>query len=201
MQIEITDTGKNNQVEVASTATCGPTLQVRIEGDHNHLMIGPGARLTGLIEIRNHHSSIRIGADCVINGQFRCRADHSHLSIGEATTIMMATVTLHEAGRISFGRDCMLSGDIQMDVSDIHSIIDVASGARINPPQDIEIGTHVWLGQGVRVLKGVRIGDNSIIGSRALVAGDIPAGSIAVGVPARVVRGGVTWDRRRLPWV
>jgi acetyltransferase-like isoleucine patch superfamily enzyme len=33
-----------------------------------------------------------------------------------------------------------------------------------------------------------------------LVTGDIPAGSIAVGVPARVVRQGVTWDRRRLPW-
>jgi acetyltransferase-like isoleucine patch superfamily enzyme len=124
-----------------------------------------------------------VGADCKLNGRFRCRADHSHLQFGAGTTIMGAAITLHEAGRIS---DCMLSGDIQMDVSDMHSIIDVASGARINPPQDIEIGNHVWLGQGVRVLKGVRIGDNTIIGSRAVVTGDIPAGSIAVGVPARV---------------
>ena len=135
---------------------------------------------------------MHVGADCRLNGKFRCRADHSHLQFGAGTTIMAAAITLHEAGRISFGRDCMLSGDIQMDVSDMHSIIDVASGARINPPRDIQIGNHVWLGQGVRVLKGVRIGDNSIIGSRAVVTGDIPAGVIAVGVPARVLRSGVT---------
>jgi acetyltransferase-like isoleucine patch superfamily enzyme len=201
MQSAITDSGRNNQVDIDPSAHCGPAVQLRIEGNHNHLRIGPRTRLTGgLIELRNHHGRIEIGADCVLNGQFRCRADQAQLIIGDATTIMSAIITLHEAGRISLGRDCMLSGDIQMDVSDMHSIIDVASGARINPPQDIEIGTHVWLGQGVRVLKGARIGDNCIIGSRALVTGDIPAGSIAVGVPARVVRQGVTWDRRRLPW-
>ena len=192
MQIKITDTGKNNQVEIAPTADGAAALVVQLVGNHNHLVIGPGARLTGLIEILNHHSSLHVGADCKLNGRFHCRADHSHLQFGAGTTIMGALITLHEAGRISFGRDCMLSGDIQMDVSDMHSIIDVASGARINPPRDIQIGNHVWLGQGVRVLKGVRIGDNSIIGSRAVVTGDIPAGVIAVGVPARVLRSGVT---------
>ncbi|MCX8228287.1 MAG: acyltransferase, partial [Sulfitobacter sp.] len=105
----------------------------------------------------------------------------------------------HESGTITLGDDCMLSGDITMDVSDMHSILDVESGIRINPPRDILIGDHVWLAQGVRIMKGSQIGQDCIIGSRALVCSSIPANSLAVGTPARVVRSGVTWDRRRIP--
>ena len=50
MQIKITDTGKNNQVGIASTADGAANLSVQIIGNHNHLVIGPGARLAGLIE-------------------------------------------------------------------------------------------------------------------------------------------------------
>ena len=92
----------------------------------------------------------------------------------------------------------MLSGDITMDVSDMHSILDVETGERINPPQDIEIGDHVWLAHGVRIMKGAQIGQHSVIGSRSMVLGVIPAHSLAVGAPARVMRAGITWDRRRL---
>ena len=201
MPIEIADSGKRNRVEIAADARLTGTMRVVIEGNDNLLRIGAATRLgSGLIEIRDNRCSIVIGDRCLINGQLRCRADDSHMELGAETTIMSAMITLHEAGRIRLGRDCMLSGDIQMDVSDMHSILDAATGARINPPEDIEIGDHVWLGQGVRVLKGSRIGDNCVIGSRTLTTGHIPAGSIAVGVPARVVRSGVTWDRRRLPW-
>ena len=103
-----------------------------------------------------------------------------------------------EAGTITIGEDCMLSGDITMDVSDMHSILDVETGERVNPPQDIEIGDHVWLAHGVRIMKGAQIGQHSVIGSRSMVLGGIPAHSLAVGAPARVVRAGITWDRRRL---
>ncbi len=154
----------------------------------------------GMIELRNHRSSIQIGDGCNLAGSLRCRATDSHIRIGNLTTMMMAQITLHEAGAITLGEDCMLSGDIAMDVSDMHSILDMETGKRLNPPRDIEIGDHVWLAQGVRVMKGARIGQHSIVGSRAMVLGDIPAHSLAVGAPARVVREGVTWDRRRLPF-
>lgn len=154
----------------------------------------------GMIELRNHRSSIHIGDRCNLAGSLRCRATDSHIRIGNLTTMMMGQITLHEAGAITLGEDCMLSGDIAMDVSDMHSILDMETGKRLNPPRDIEIGDHVWLAQGVRVMKGARIGQHSIVGSRAMVLGDIPAHSLAVGAPARVVREGVTWDRRRLPF-
>ncbi|HFI1792856.1 TPA: DapH/DapD/GlmU-related protein, partial [Escherichia coli] len=54
------------------------------------------------------------------------------------------------------------------------------------------IGNDVWLGTGVTVLRGVRIGDGAIIGANAVVTKNIPDYCIAVGVPAKVIK-------RRLP--
>ena len=51
----------------------------------------------------------------------------------------------------------------------------------------VTIGNNVWFGEFVTVLKGVKIGDNCIIGAGSIVTKDIPDNSVAVGVPARVV--------------
>ena len=53
---------------------------------------------------------------------------------------------------------------------------------------EIRIGNDVWLGANVTVLGGVTIGDNVVIGAGAVVAKDIPDNSLAVGVPAKVIR-------------
>ena len=53
---------------------------------------------------------------------------------------------------------------------------------------DVRIGRNVWIGMGTIVLKGTRIGDNSIIGAGSVVSGEIPANCIAAGNPARALR-------------
>ena len=50
------------------------------------------------------------------------------------------------------------------------------------------LGANVWLGGGIIVCPGVTIGDDSVIGAGSVVTRDIPAGVIAVGNPARVLR-------------
>ncbi|MBQ6072370.1 MAG: acyltransferase [Bacteroidales bacterium] len=49
------------------------------------------------------------------------------------------------------------------------------------------IGDNVWIGEKASILPGVRIGDGAIIGAGAVVTKDVPAGHMAVGVPARVI--------------
>jgi acetyltransferase-like isoleucine patch superfamily enzyme len=51
----------------------------------------------------------------------------------------------------------------------------------------IAIGANVWIGRGVTVLAGVRIGDNAVVGANAVVTRDVPAGAVVAGVPARPI--------------
>ena len=61
----------------------------------------------------------------------------------------------------------------------------------------ITVGNNVWFGGGVKVLPGVTIGDNCVIGAGSVVTKDIPANSLAVGNPCRVLRPITEADRLR----
>jgi acetyltransferase-like isoleucine patch superfamily enzyme len=87
---------------------------------------------------------------------------------------------------IRIGDGCMLANGAYVTDSDWHGLYDrTARDPRVTP---VTLGRNVWLGDHATVLKGVSIGDNSVIGARAVVTGDIPANVIAAGNPARVVR-------------
>ena len=55
-------------------------------------------------------------------------------------------------------------------------------------PKPVTIGDNVWLGAGAKVLDGVRLGNDVVVGAGAVVTSDLPDGAVAVGIPARVVR-------------
>lgn len=69
---------------------------------------------------------------------------------------------------------------------------------RLTEGESVEIGARCWIGEFVTILPGVTIGEGSIIGSHSTVTHDIPANSIAVGSPARVVK---VWDDEIRKWV
>lgn len=60
-----------------------------------------------------------------------------------------------------------------------------------------KIGSNIWFGEGVKVLSGVEIGDNCIIGAYSIVTRSIPANSVALGVPCRVICSLDDFYRRR----
>jgi acetyltransferase-like isoleucine patch superfamily enzyme len=76
-------------------------------------------------------------------------------------------------------------------------------GVQFAPPRPVRIGDRAWIGHGSIVLPGSTIGEHAVIGAGAVVTGAIPAFSVAVGNPARVIRryvAGVGWrDTAELP--
>lgn len=124
------------------------------------------------------------------------KGNRSLLHLGSDFTSVNSTLALFGEDRImSFGPDCMLSWSIHMINYDQHTLFDMETGDVINDPTDMRIGRHVWIGQDALFTRGVSVGDGSIIGARALVASDIPPTSLAVGVPAKILRKGVSWTR------
>jgi acetyltransferase-like isoleucine patch superfamily enzyme len=90
--------------------------------------------------------------------------------------------------RIEAGADAMIGAGVVLLDADFHGI---RPGERLNPGRSapVILGDRVWLGMGATVLKGVKIGDDSIVGAGAVVVTDVPDGVVAVGNPARVVAG------------
>lgn len=91
-----------------------------------------------------------------------------------------------------FGKNTITIGS---DVAIAPNVRFHAAGHEIDPElayadngADIVVGDRVWIGAAAILLPGVTVGDNCVIGAGSVVAKDIPANSIAVGVPARVVR-------------
>jgi acetyltransferase-like isoleucine patch superfamily enzyme len=200
MALKINDLGTGNIIKIGEDVLKNGDGTLIVRGSNNLVEIGSGTKLARVIlEVRNDRSEMRIGRECRLTGKFRCIADDTHLIIGELTTSVNVRISLMESGAIIVGKDCMFSGDIHMDVSDVHSIINLETGKRINPPKNIVIGDHVWIGQGVFITKGVRIGSNSVIGAKSVVTKDVPPNCIAAGIPAKIMRRGITWDRKRLP--
>jgi acetyltransferase-like isoleucine patch superfamily enzyme len=96
--------------------------------------------------------------------------------------------------KIVFGKNCRLSWDVQVMDTDFHKI-KTLTGELLNPPKEIIIGDHVWIGSKALIKKGSRISDDCIVASNSVVT-KIMEGShqIIAGMPAKVVRTGVTWD-------
>jgi len=195
----VKDHGQANSIKIPESVLLAGKGSLIVNASNCDIEIESQVQLRNLaLTINGDGTVLRFGKDCVLSGAVIVKSPDSCLKIGRKTTWMNVFISFHERGSIVMGEDCMLSGDIRMDVSDMHSIIDVQTGMRINPAADIMLGDHVWVGQGVFITKGCVVGSNVIIGAKALVTKDMPDNVLVAGVPARVIREGVTWDRRRL---
>lgn len=93
------------------------------------------------------------------------------------------------ASRVRIGRDTLLAAYCYVVGGD-HDWSEAGAPvlAQGRTSKGVTIGAGAWLGAGVKVLDGAAIGDGAIVGAAAVVKDDIPAGAIAVGIPAKVVR-------------
>ncbi|MDE6234855.1 MAG: acyltransferase [Muribaculaceae bacterium] len=122
-------------------------------------------------------SIIKIGNDCSI-GEFNHISACQKVELGE---------------RVLLGRFVYISDNNHGDYSSENSKetyqLDIhPCRRRIGIKGDVIIGDNVWIGDKVSILSGVRIGEGAIIAANSVVTHDVPARSIAGGVPAKVIR-------------
>jgi maltose O-acetyltransferase len=106
--------------------------------------------------------------------------------VGERTFINFGLVAL-DVGRITIGDDVQIGPNVQL-LTPTHPLEPAARRAKWEAAEPISIGDNVWLGGGVIVCPGVTIGEDAVVAAGGVVTRDLPAGVLAVGSPARVLR-------------
>lgn len=169
--------GKNNAIEIKNGKL--KNVRIGIDGSGNIIRIDKNVQI-GSLEI------IVQGSDCVVH-------------IGRNTQIGGARIVCCENGnKVIIGDDNLIAEEVEFWSCDGHSIYQ--NGNRINPSKPILVADRVWIGRHVKILKGVTIHPDTVIGMGSLVtAREYPAGVLLAGFPAKVIREEITWNVERTP--
>ncbi|MCS2893474.1 acyltransferase [Parabacteroides faecis] len=176
-----------------------PQMNVLAYGEGNEIHIGDQSHtMDSICKFYGTNCKLIIGNNCIIKDvTFWFEGEGGLIEIGSNVTIEEAQIACVDDKHITIGNDCMFSRGISMVTTDSHSILD-SEGNRINSDASIELASHIWVGANVRILKGVTIGENVVIGAESLVVKSIPAHCVVAGIPAKVLKSGTNWTRTRL---
>ncbi len=156
------EVGLDCRVAFGAGVRCGV-----LNGRVGHIVLGSRATLEAGVLLHAHGGRIELGTNVWL-GPYVVIYGHGGVTIGSETLVSM---------------HCrILSSD--------HTVPPAGILIRSQPDKLLPtvIGRDVWLGAGVTVLGGVTIGDGCVVGAGAVVTGDLPPNSVALGVPARVVK-------------
>ncbi len=123
--------------------------------------------------------------DTFINQPFYCDYG-TQIRVGKRFFANFCFTVLDEAP-VVIGDDCFIGPNVSIYTA-CHSTNPIERNTRQEWAKPVTIGNNVWIGGSVTILAGVTIGDNCTIGAGAVVTHNIPANSIAVGNPARVIK-------------
>lgn len=125
------------------------------------------------------------GDGILIEQPFHCDYGYN-ISVGRNFYANYNLVILDEA-KVTFGDNVFIAPDCGFYTAG-HPLDSVERNRGLEYARPITVGDNVWFGARVSVLPGVTVGDNCVIGAGSVVINDIPADSVAVGNPCRVIR-------------
>jgi len=131
---------------------------------------------------------IEFGRFVWLGHRTKVRCHEGTVEIGEKT-VLGQECTISAYSRVRIGEQCVIA-DRAMFIDFDHGVVEVERPIRQQGiyTRDVEVGSNVWIGYGACILRGVRVGDNSIIGTNCVVTKDVPANAVVAGIPARVIR-------------
>lgn len=164
-------------------------------GSESVLEFGENVTLTtAVIVFQPGGGKISLGQNVIIKGRLEVASGGS-IKVGDDTCLNRpCDFRGGEGAAIEIGARCLFS-NVKVMTSDMHSVLNLATGRRTNPAAGIAIEDEVWMAEDVKVAKGVRIGTGSVIAAGSLVTRSIAPFSLAAGRPAKVLRSGVGWTR------
>jgi acetyltransferase-like isoleucine patch superfamily enzyme len=131
---------------------------------------------------------IRFGRFVWIGDGTKIRCHEGVVEIGEKT-VLGQECTISAYQRVRIGQQCVIA-DRAMFIDFDHGMVEVERPIRVQGiyKRETIVGSNVWIGYGACILRGVRVGDNAVIGTSAVVTKDVPANAVVAGVPAKVIR-------------
>ncbi len=136
-----------------------------------------------------------VGEGVVVRPPFFC--EYGAISIGDGTFINVDAVML-DVMPITIGAGCQIGTRVQL-LTASHPLDPEPRRMGWEYGESITIADNVWLGGGAIVCPGVSIGEDTVVGAGAVVSRNLPAGVVAAGVPARVLREIGEGDRIEVP--
>jgi acetyltransferase-like isoleucine patch superfamily enzyme len=142
----------------------------------------------GLALQTGRKGTIRFGRFVWIGDGTKIRCHEGVVEIGDKT-VFGQECTISAYQRVRIGAQCVIA-DRAMFIDFDHGTAEVERPIRVQGiyKRDTVVGSNVWIGYGACVLRGVRVGDNAIVGTNAVVTRDVPANAVVGGVPAKVLR-------------
>jgi acetyltransferase-like isoleucine patch superfamily enzyme len=133
-------------------------------------------------------AEIEFGRFVWIGDGTKLRCHEGRIEIGEKT-VMGQECTISAYQRVRIGQQCVIA-DRAMFIDFDHGVVEVERPIRSQGiyKRDVVVGSNVWIGYGACILRGVNVGDNSIVGTNSVVTKDVPANAVVAGIPARVIR-------------
>lgn len=126
-----------------------------------------------------------VGKNVFIEPDFICELG-SNITIGDNVFINFGCI-IFDMGEVTIGDNAMFGPRVGIYTTN-HAFDAEERVANVVMSKPIHIGNRVWLSADVKIVQGVTIGDNSIIGAGSVVTKDIPSNVIAAGNPCRVIR-------------
>lgn len=126
-----------------------------------------------------------VGKNVFIEPDFICELGNN-ISIGDDVFINFGCI-IFDMGEVTIGDHAMFGPRVGLYTTN-HAFDPEERVANLSVSRPIRIGNRVWVAADVKIVQGVTVGDDSIIGAGSVVTRDIPAGVVAAGNPCRVLR-------------
>ena len=156
---------------------------ITIEGNENIFQMK-----SSVVGIKKCHIYLKYGATVNIGRNF-CAANGLHVYVNE-----------EEKMALNIGDDCLIAPNVIIRTSDSHTILDHKTNRILNKGKDIVIKNRVWICEGVTLLKGTELQDDTIVATKSVVSKPFYEKNVIIaGIPGKCVKKNIRWDIRQIP--